>query len=117
MAAGTGGEVSSLEARSRPMRFPSVRQSEREHFDYRPSPEGLRRGWYRLAAYWEVFASTLGRRPALFPLRGSGPIVSSLAFDAAAEAQVVGQTWLPPDVLSRGRGQNSAQVTEAAISG
>ncbi len=71
MAAGTGGEVSSLEARSRPMRFLFVRQSGRKHFDYRPSPKGLRRGGYnerlRLTAYCEVFALTLGRRPALSP--------------------------------------------------
>ncbi len=30
--------------------------------------------------------------PALFPHGGSGPIISALVFDAAAEAQVVGLT-------------------------
>ncbi len=76
MAAGTDDEVSSLDARSRPMRFLFVRQSGRKHFDYPPSPKGLRRGGYnerlRLTAYCEVFALTLGHRPLSSPVGGAG---------------------------------------------
>jgi hypothetical protein len=44
------------------------------------------------AAYVQRFRFDAGSSPALFPHGGSGPIVSSLAFDAAAEAQVVRRT-------------------------
>jgi hypothetical protein len=37
------------------------------------------------------FRCDAGSSPALFPHGGSEPIVSRLAFDAAAEAQVVGR--------------------------
>ncbi len=44
------------------------------------------------AAYVRRFRFDARSWPALFPHEGSGPIVSSAAFDAAAEAQVVGLT-------------------------
>jgi hypothetical protein len=43
------------------------------------------------AAYFRRFRFDAGTSPALFPFWGSGPIVSSLAFNAAAEAHVVGR--------------------------